>query len=869
MNNDSGLPRGLKRLFASFLPSGESEDVCDALKAEYERMTRTRGPAAARRWLWGQFFLSLPSFLKNAVSWTAQMIAADLKVSRRDMMRHKGYSLIAVTGLAVGAACCLLISLYVRSELSFDGYHKDGDRIFRLLVTAKFADGPETLSSTSELAAPTLLSDFPEVESAARVQRWMDPIFKLETRVFNEDRIIYADPSLFDILTIPFLRGAPEGSLERPKTIVLTESLAEKYFGDRDPVGADLLVNGTRMTVTGVVRNCPVRSHLRFRAIISYKTFESRITRPSWQRFDPHTYLKLRPGTDPRAFAAKVARLSEPYLKIEDPGDEGQKYSIQPVRDIHLGRRLPYDRALRGDPTSLWLFSGLSLVILVLACLNFINLTTARSAGRAKEVGVRKAVGARPARLVRQFLGESLLFAGTAFALGGLAALALLGRFNRFVGSDISAGELLRPDILAVTIGLFLFTGIAAGVYPAFFLSSFRPASVLRRDPSVRLKGGGLRRVFVVGQFAAAVALIAVTLSMERQIRFMKTTALGFSKEQKLVVPFPGGSGSLPSSVPGVRQAAVKQELARHPGVRSSTLSSTVPGRGFFYNGTRRPEDPQERSRSVRYLFADADFLEDYRMEIISGRPIAQTGGEREILLNETALRSFGWEKAEEALNCRLNTGVAGICTIVGVIRDFHQNGLQNAIQPLVMGRGVDRYHMLTLTFETDRAGEVLDFVRRTWPRLLPDSPLEYFFLDEDFSRQYAKEERTAALFSIFAGLGILVACLGMFGVASFMAAKRTKEIGIRKVLGASAPGILGLLSREFATAVLAANILAWPVAYFAGKQWLRNFAYRAAPSAAPFLEAGLLALAVALLSVGGRSWRAAAADPVASLRSE
>ncbi|MEN6310103.1 MAG: ABC transporter permease [Acidobacteriota bacterium] len=869
MNSETGLPPIFRRLYAFFLPSGQSADVCDALNEDFERLARARGRAAARRWLWGQFFCSLPSLLKNAVSWTAQMVAADLKVSRRDMMRHKGYFLIAVAGLAVGAVCCLLISLYVRSELSFDDYHKDGGRIFRLLVTARFSEGRETIASTSELAAPTLLSDFPEVESAARMQRWMNPVFKLGTRVFNEDLVIYADQSLFDILTIPFLLGMPRGSLDRPGTVVLTESLAKKYFGADNPLGANLFVNGALTTVTGVVRDCPARSHLRFRAILSYKTFESRLTSPSWQRFDPHTYLKLRPGTDRKAFAGKVRRLSEPYLRIEDPTDEGQDYTIQPVRDIHLNTRLPYDSALRGDPASLWLFSGLALVILILACLNFINLTTARSAGRAKEVGVRKTVGARSARLVRQFLGESLLVAGAAFAAGGLAAAALLDRFSRFVGSDFSPADLLRPEILAVAAGLFLFTGFAAGVYPAFFLSSFRPASVLRRDPSIRLKGGGLRRVFVIGQFAAAVTLVAVTLSMDRQIRFMKTTPLGFAKEHKLVVVFPGGGGSIPSSIPGSRQAAVKQELARHPGVRSATLSSTVPGGGFFYNGTRRPEDPPERSRAVRYLFADADFLEDYRMELAAGRPILQTGGEGEILLNETALRAFGWARAEEAFGRRLNTGVAGVCTIVGVVRDFHQAGLQNAIEPLVLGRGADRYHMLTLTLGTDRGGEVLDFVRRAWSRLLPDTPLEYFFLDEKLARQYVKEERTTTLFSVFAGLGIFVACLGLFGMASFLAAKRTKEIGIRRILGASASGILGLLSREFVTAVLAAHVLAWPVAYFGGVRWLRHFAYRPAPSAAPFLEASLLALAVTLLSVGWRSWRAAKADPVTALRYE
>jgi putative ABC transport system permease protein len=869
MKNRNRFPGLVRRLFAFFLLFEEPAGVLDALREDYERLCLARGPAAARRWLWGQFVRSVPSFLKNTATWIIHMIADDLKVSRRDMNRHKGYSFITIAGLAVGACGCLLISLYVKHELSFDDYHRNGDRIFRLLVTADFSDGRQTMASTSELAAPTLINDFPEVESAARVQRWLAPLFKLGTRVFNEDEILYADQSLFDILTIPFLSGSPAGSLERPATVVLTESLAAKYFGSRNPVGETLFVNGALTTVTGVVRDCPTNTHLQFRAIMSYKTFESRLQSPSWERFDPHTYLKLRSGTDAASFSAKVARLSEPYLKKEDPAAGGQQYGIQPLRAIHLDTRIPYDHVPHGNPAALWLFSGLAAAILALACLNFINLTTARSAGRAKEVGVRKTVGAGSARLIRQFLSESFLVALSALAAGLILTGALLAPFNRFIGTAFSLADLVRPGMLAVEMGLLLFAGLAAGVYPAFFLASFRPASVLRKDPSMRLKGGSLRRVFVIGQFAVAVALVAVVFSMGRQIRFMKTTSLGFDKDQKLVVVFPGGAGSLPSAISGDRQASLKQELARHPAVRSATLSSTVPGRGFFLNGTRLSGEPPEKSRSLRFLFGDAEFVGDYRIAFAAGRPISPRGGEREILLNETALRMFGWRTPEEALGRRLETGVAGECEIVGVVRDFHQAGLQKAIQPLVIGRGLNRYHMLTLTFETARAGDVLDFVRNTWPLLIPDRPLDYFFLDEDFARQYAREEKTATLFSVFAGLGIIIACLGLFGMASFLAAKRTKEIGIRKVLGASVPGILGLLSREFAAAVLLANILAWPAAYYGITQWLRNFAYRSAPTVGTFLAAGGLALAVALLSVGWRSWRVARANPVDSLRYE
>jgi putative ABC transport system permease protein len=450
-----------------------------------------------------------------------------------------------------------------------------------------------------------------------------------------------------------------------------------------------------------------------------------------------------------------------------------------------------------------------------------------------------------------------------------LLAGASLGLFNRFAGTAFVFADLVRPALLPIEIGLLLLTGIAAGLYPALFLSSFSPAAVMRKDVSVRLKGGLLRRVFVIGQFAVAVALMAVTLGMARQVRFMKNAPLGFDKEQKLVVGFPGGRGSLPSGISADRQATIKAALGRHSGVRSATLSSSVPGKGFFYNGTRLPGQDRKESKPVRYLFADADFINDYKIELAAGRPILPGSAGREILLNETAMRLFDWPTPEAALGRKLETGISGECEIVGIVRDFHMEGLQAQINPLVIGQAAGRYHMVTLTFDTSRTAEILDHVRKTWAAMVPGQPLDYFFLDEDFARQYAKEERTTALFSVFAGLGILIACLGLVGLASFLAEKRTKEIGIRKVLGATVPGILGLLGREFAVAIIVANAFAWPAAWIVVNRWLESFAFRSAPTIGTFLTAGGLALTMAMLSVGWKSARAARANPIESLRYE
>jgi len=797
------------------------------------------------------------------------MIASDLKTAGRNLARHKTYSLITIAGLAAGAAACLLISLYVKTELNCDSFHKDGDRIFRLLVKSSFTKGRPG-APMSDLAAITLKRDYPEVELAARLQNsWRAPLLKHGNRVFAEDGLLYADPELFGILTIPFVRGGPPEALDGPGKMVVAESLAAKYFGRGDPVGETVFVDGTPVEVVGVIRDCARNSHLRYSGFVSYATTGAENQTPDWTRYDPHTYLKLRPGTDSRAFAAKVARLSEPYYVEKSADGPGQEYILQPVRAIHLDPEVAGNIEPAGNPQTLLLLSVLGLLILGLSVLNFVNLATARSAGRAKEVGVRKAVGAERSRLVRQFMVESFLVTLAAFAAGLLLAGACLGPFNRFAGTSYTPADLVRPGFILVGAALLLLTSFAAGFYPALFLSSFNPISVLRKDAFVRVKGGRLRRIFVVGQFTAAVALIAVTMGMARQIRFMKTTPLGFDKEQKLVVRFPGGGGSLPGGLPGGRQEAIRDEFERHPGVLAATLSSSVPGRGFFYNGTRMPSWGPKEYRVVHYLFADPRFLDEYEIELAAGRAVLPGGVDREILLNQTALRLFDWTRPEDALGQRLETGVAGEREIVGVVRDFHMEGLQAAIKPLAVLQAPGRYHLATLVFNTGRFREVLDHVRTTWAAMVPDYPLEYFFLDEDFARQYAKEERTAAMFSLFAGLGIVIACLGLVGMASFLAERRTKEIGIRKILGSSAAGILGLLGREFALAVLAANAFAWPVAWYVVHRWLENFAFRSAPGIGTFLAAGGLALAMAMASVGWRSLRAARANPVDALRHE
>jgi putative ABC transport system permease protein len=867
MKDKIQLPAAACRLFKLFVPSKERDCFFAAIREVYDHRRLTDGRGAARLWFWGQLFRSLPFFIKNSCEWSVTMFGNYLKIAFRDMRKHKGYSFITIAGLAVGAACCILILLYVRQELNYDDDHKDGDRVYRVLVRTDFG-GEKKLASLSELAGPELKAKVPGVEFAARVHKGQPPLFNSGPTVSYEDLVLYADADIFNILSIPFVYGTPAGALERPNTVLLTESLAAKYFGYGNPVGKTILIDNVLFELTGVVRDCPTNTHLKFRGLMSFNTLEPKLPMNDWSRFDFYTYIKIRPDTDMKAFTAKVAHLSEPYLKEKGKTGSGQEYLLQPISSIHLDNSVAWDIDTHANAGALFLIAGLGVVILLIACMNFVNLTTARSSGRAKEVGVRKVVGAEFPQLVKQFLGESFLSAF--FAVGIALALAgtMLARFNRLAETRFSTGDLFRPGMFAIYGALLLFAGLAAGVYPALFLSSFKPVSVLKNDAAVHLKGGGLRRFFVTGQFTVAVALIICTMVMNRQIHFMKNKPLGFDKEQKLVVVFPGPLGTRPDKIPPARQAAIKQEFSRHPSVRSATLSSSVPGRGFSFNGTRLPSQEPKQSQRARYLLADENFIKDYGLEVLAGRPFAAGGSDNEILINEKTLGAFGWKTPEEALGQRMS-GLLDPMEIIGVVRDFHQAGLRNPIEPLVIGRIPRFFHMVTLTFDASALPAVLDHCRRTWRVFLPDSPFQYFFLDEDFSRQYQNDEKTAFLFSVFAGLGIVIACLGLFGLASFLTQKRTKEIGIRKVLGASVPSVFCLVSKDFALWVVLSNVFAWPVAYFAANQWLRNFAYRIAVGPWVFLTAGGLVLAVAILSVSWQSIKTARANPVDSLRYE
>jgi putative ABC transport system permease protein len=798
----------------------------------------------------------------------AGLVPSYLRLAVRRMVKHKGYSLVNVLALTVGIAACGLALLYVRFETSVDRYHKDIDRIYRVNLYRKSAQGEDVVAGNYTPLAPTLKDDFPQVECAAQIFSGgfePQPVVYRD-RAFREDNILSASPDLLRILDIPLLRGDPGDALVRKDTVLLSERMALKYFGPEDPLGKSVRINDRDCEVTGVVGDPPANTQFRHDIVMSAR---SEIEREEFlQGWRPGiagtvTLVKLKPGVDAAEFERLIRDLPRKYAgeALEKMGAVNLLV-LQPLKTLSL-----YESTLESLKPSqkliyLYIFAAVAVLILVLACMNFINLATARSAGRAAEVGVRKAAGADRRQLVVQFLGESVFLAFASLALAVFLILLSLPVFESLTGIALDGPALLAPAFAASLLGLALCVGLASGIYPALFLSGFRPAAVLKGRLRTGLRGARLRRALVVAQFAISITLIIGTLIIAAQVGYMRGQPLGFSKEQKLVITFRTW-GMMTKNYDGLKAA-----LLRHPGILAATACSGVPGKGvnrtYYY-----PTGLQaEKGQALRSLRADHDFFQVFDIPIAAGRPFRKdiaTDTYNALVLNEQGARSFGWAAEEAVGQTMTDTKIP----VVGIVRDFHWWGLQRPIEPMVVRVAPDLFRYIAMKVETKDLPGTIAFVKGTYETFFPGELFEYFFVDENFDRQYATEVRTGRLFRVFTLLGVFIACLGLFGLASFIAEQRTKEIGIRKVLGASVPSILSLLSREFTRWVLLANLIAWPAAYFLGRKWLENFAARMAMPWGLFFLAGALALAIAQLTVGFHSVRAATADPVDSLRYE
>jgi len=793
------------------------------------------------------------------------MLKNRLKTAWRHVVRHKAFSAINAIGLAIGLACCLLILFWVQDELGYDKFHKNADRISRV-VSDWAKNNWEGMDGTPAPLAPEITAQLPEVERAARLTDHDRRVFRFQEKAFYEDRGIIVDPDFFEIFSFPLVKGDWRTAFTGPGDIVVTESMAAKYFGGQDPLGKTLLVEGNPWTVRGVVKDIPRNSTFRFDYASSFQ-FLDKLSGFSahWGAFNFNTYLLLKKGVGAASLGPKMTEIA---LKHDCPQvKKGAQFRLQPMKDVHLDGR-PYRREVMdlGDADSLYLFSTIAGFVLLVACINFMNLSTARSGLRAREVGLRKTVGAGRGQIIRQFLGESFLLVGAS----GLAAIGLvvllLPAFDALSGKTLSLG-LLRPALLAKLAALILATGFVGGLYPALVLSAFRPARVLKGDYHSRGSGAALRKILVAFQFALSVTLLISTVVTTRQFRYMRNAELGFDRDGIVQVPVKEYAGK---SFEGLKARLLEDSsVLAVTGQQYSFAETTRRSSGNFDWEGREPD----RQIDMIYGGVEYGFFEALNMTIVEGRAFSKdhpADAREAFILNEAAVRGMG---IRDPVGKWFSISKDKKGTIIGVVKDVRFRSLRNKVEPMVfyitnLASALDMGRIL-VKIDGRRAGEALAHIRRVWEKFNAVSPFEFRFLDETYDALYRAECQMSRIFSIFGGLAVFIACLGLLGLTAFMAERRTREIGIRKVLGASPAGIVIMFSGQLGRWVLAANLVAWPAAYLAMDRLLRAYAFRTSLSLPVFILPSLAAFALALLTVSLQSLRSARLDPVKALRYE
>ena len=864
MNSDR-LPRIAHAIICLFIPRRDRDYFMESMIHAFEQILEERDRFAAHIWLLGQILRSLPAFILGFIEGGFAMLKNYLSVALRTMKRQKMFTTINILGLAIGLACCLLIFQYVRHERSYDTLHEDLDRLYRLSVTITSSAGEESYAVTAPAATTALVEHYPQVEAAARVMLFeTNRLVRRGDLMFYEEGFIYADADIFKVLTIPFIQGNPEDALVGPDKVVIPQRLADKYFGNQDALGEILNINGRDFSVTGVVENAPLNTHLRADLLVSMDDLRDPPWMTDWSWQGMWGYIKLRPGVDAEAFGKQIEHLADPFIEGDvRVQDQSFLFSLTPIRDIYLHSDLQYELA-SGNPILLTVFSLVGFFVLLIACVNFMNLSTARSMNRSLEVGIRKVIGAERGSLMRQFLGESLLLSGLAAVLALIFTEAVRSFFNGLTGMELSQGVSFSPENTLMIVMLTLITGILGGLYPAFMLSSFRPVHVLKRIGEQGVSGARFRKILVITQFSISILLILCTLTVFRQLHFMRQYDLGFDKIDKLVIPV---RGRMPLAN---NYQTLKDAFLQDPLFLGGSVSSGIPGRYSGKLRMKKLDEGETRNQLMYYEAVDEDYLTIYGMKIAAGRSFSRshsTDREGACVINAAAVRAFGWATPEEAIGKFIEIGMFSTRKeVIGVLEDYYFRGPQFAIEPQVLELEPRQFQYLSFSFRSGQHRKALETAERIWSQFYAERPLEHFYLDSYFNDLYENEEHTYRLFSYFSFLGIFIASLGLLGLASFMAERKRKEIGIRKVVGASSPRILIMLSRTFTKSVLIANIIAWPLAYVAMNRWLNQFANRTPLSIDLFILSGLLAFIVALITVSWQSMRAARANPVDSL---
>lgn len=872
------IPALGKRLLSFLLPHDKQDILIGDFIELFMKKARSKGRTVALFWFWAQVFASMPAFIRYHSLFKGMMLRSYALLALRSLYKQAAYSLLNLTGLAVGIGCFVVIMLYVRDENSYDSFHENADNTYRLLDFRKVDGIGEESASAPTPLAEAMKQDYPdEIELIVRFFNFQAPTLALahfpvegKVRQFNERKLLFTDPDFFQVFDFPLVRGNENTALSAPNQIVITQEMAVKYFGDQDPMGKVLrFENQHDLLVSGVFSELPQNTHLDFDFLVSFATLdnpdvllprlkESWIWNPSW------TYLVLNDQVAPEDMEAKFHDFVVSHF--DESRHDRVKLYLQPLESIHLESKLDYEMSPNSDKAYVYVFSTIAIFILLISCFNFINLTTARSTRRAREIGMRKILGGYRIQLIGQFLTESVITSLVSLLLALPVIWLLLQVVNRFSGKSLALNWAEQPLLLPGLLSLAIVIGLISGIYPAFFLSSYRPAQAVKGGRYVEAsKGVAFRKILVVGQFSLSVILIVGTTIALKQLNFLQGKSLGFDGEK--VVLLPVLRSPLMESYD-----AFKGRLLNNPNVLSMTTVEDIPG-VKHQTGGYKPEGTGEEQQFPRLVVHD-DFARTMGINMAAGRDFSsefKTDPGETAIINRAMVDLLGWGSPEEALGKSFDSEI-----IVGVTENFHFTSLHRPVGPFLLtrigtGSGAMAFsaRYIAVRMNTENMDETLGFIEKEWYRITPSRPFDYLFLGNLLGAQYEAEATLGKVAGAFAGLSVLIACLGLFGLASFTTERRIKEIGIRKVMGATVIRLVVMLSSSFVKLVLLSVVIASPVAYLALNSWLSDFAYRTAIGVWPFITSAGLAVLIVLLTVSYQTFRAASTNPVKSLRYE
>ena len=810
------------------------------------------------------------------------MIKNYIKIAWRNLKRYRLLSFINLFGLAVGLTCCLLILTYILNELSYDRYNKDADQVYRVTRTFYNGNGEKTmkLSTISPPFGYYMPAEFPEIQKMTRLLNSGTTPLRYKDKLINQPDVYFADENLFDVFTVKVLEGSPKTALSEPFSVMMTEETARKYFGSEDPMNKVLRANNQfDVKVTGIYKAFPPNAHLHPDILVSFNTLKDSAVygaenlRTNWGNNSFFTYIKLPKNYDIKKMESRFPAFLDNHMAGQYNGVKPSKATslgLQKLTDIHLYSHTDYEAEPNGDINRVYIFSAIALFILLIACINYMNLSTARSALRAKEIGIRKVIGARKKELIFQFLGESIIISWLAALLAFILLYFSLPWLNRLSGQQLSVSLLLKWQVLVPLLLTPFLVGFISGIYPALFMSGFQPVKTLKGLFKVGGSSISFRKVLVVTQFAISIILIITTTVVFQQLHFMQNASLGYDKDHIVTLPY---YSQLNNQYESFRNA-----LLRNSNIREVGLSSRIPtGRLLDDMGASAPgaDSLVPVKAEIRYVATDYDFIPTYGISLAAGRNFSREYGTdtSNFVINESAVKAIGWKSPQQAIGKDFKYGFIN-GHIIGVMKDFNFESLHQTIKPLIFIMPASTgnntfYNNISIKISGQHISSALATLKDTWQKYLPDLPYEYSFLDNRFSKLYQAEQRQASIFTVFACIAIFIACLGLFGLSAFAITQRVKEIGIRKVLGARAGSIVTLLSTDFLKLVVISAIIAFPVAWYAMTKWLEDFAYRIDIHWWVFVLSGIVTLLVALITVSFQAIKAAMTNPVQSLRSE